>query len=863
MGHHDRRIRRAMLATAILVSAVCSTPAFGLTSPSQAYHLPAQGLEAALREAGRISGRQIMFPAHSVAGRQAPRVEGVYTIEQVIDQLLAESGLTAIYDGDAILIRAADHTPPVVGASDAIPTPPSDIVVTGSRIRGTPIASPVITLSQEAIRNTGQATLGDVVRSLPQSFGGGQQPGIGLNVPGSSGGDVGGGSSINLRGLGSDATLTLLNGHRVSYGGARQSVDVSAIPLSAVDRLEIVPDGASAIYGSDAVAGVANIILKRDYRGIEARAGLGVSADGGNFTQQYGVLSGTTWRSGGFALAYEFNRNTQITASQRDYAKSVTPGLTLYPAIKSHNVLFTGHQAIGDNLTVSLDALYNRRTEALAYPLDESGDRAIAHGERTGGARSFVIAPSVEWRVGQDWRIALAGSVAQDRTRFLTREFTGTRLDYTSAGCYCNDQQSIELNGNGALATLPAGNLKVALGAGYRSNGTAFSAGSGNTQNFTRGQDSSYGYAELSLPIASPDMAVPGIARLNLTAAARYERYPGIGDVATPKIGLIYAPDATFDIKASWGQSFRAPTLRQAFQPTGVVLYRAAQVGGTGYPAGSTVALVSGGNADLRPERATSWSATLVIHPPALRGAQLEISYFDTRYRDRIVTPIDRASQALSNPIYADYVTRNPTAAEIAARVTASPSFVNASGAPYNPATIVAIADASNVNAGRQRIHGVDALARYHFQIGGPDQSIDLSANATYLTSNQQITPTLPVTTLAGTIFNPPHVRARGGASWRDGALTLTTTLSYIGSVTDTRAVPSRRVAAMAPLDLTVRYNTKGPQTSRGIDIALSVQNVFNDTPASIAGIFFEAPYDSTNYSPVGRYVGLSIAKSW
>src|SRR3546814_13055089 len=77
----------------------------------------------------------------------------------------------------------------------------------------------------------------DVCSSDLQSFGGGQQPGIGFNVPGANGVDVGGGSSINLRGLGSDATLTLLNGHRLSYSSSRQSVDVSAIPLSAVDRL--------------------------------------------------------------------------------------------------------------------------------------------------------------------------------------------------------------------------------------------------------------------------------------------------------------------------------------------------------------------------------------------------------------------------------------------------------------------------------------------------------------------------------------------------------------------------------------------------------------------------------------------------
>src|SRR3546814_4622119 len=73
-------------------------------------------------------------------------------------------------------------------------------------IRGAPVASPVIVLSEDDIRNSGQTSLGEVVRSIPQSFGGGQQPGIGFNVPGANGVDVGGGSSINLRGLGSDAT---------------------------------------------------------------------------------------------------------------------------------------------------------------------------------------------------------------------------------------------------------------------------------------------------------------------------------------------------------------------------------------------------------------------------------------------------------------------------------------------------------------------------------------------------------------------------------------------------------------------------------------------------------------------------------
>src|SRR3546814_10845552 len=143
-----------------------------------------------------------------------------------------------------------------------------------------------------------------------------------------------------------------------------------------------------------------------------------------------------------------------------------------------------------------------------------------------------------------------------------------------------------------------------------------------------------------------------------------------------------------------------------------VIRFRPGTLGGSGFPACSAVALVQGGNLDLKPERATNWSATLAIHPPSLSGARLELSYFNTRYRGRIVTPIGLQSQALTNPIYRDYVTLNPSAAQVSALVANVATFINASGAPFDPATVVAIADTSNVNAGRQRIHGLDALDR-------------------------------------------------------------------------------------------------------------------------------------------------------
>lgn len=852
-----------LFSTASVVGAPSwAHPARPVIAGEKDYDLPSQPLAETLKAIATTSGTSILATGHSVDGKHAPALVGRFSVERALDLILQGSGLHVRTTTSGRIVESDRETPPSDDAS-SIRGESDTITVTGSRIRGAPIASPVISLSENTIRNSGQASLGEVARSIPQSFAGGQQPGIGFNVPAANGVDVGGGSSINLRGIGSDATLTLLNGHRLAYNSSRQSVDVSAIPLSIVDRLEIVPDGASAIYGSDAVAGVANIILKRDYQGLETRVGLGSSTDGGNFTQNYGALGGTTWSSGGFALAYEYRSNTAIESADRSYAQAVTPGLTLYPSLKAHNVLITGHQRLGEAFTVSIDALFSKRSELLRYPLDSSGNLVTAHGEQSGDSTDYAIAPSIDWALSSKWDLSVTGSFAADHTNFRNAEFTGTSLDYEQGGCYCNRTQSIELGANGSLATLPSGDISAAAGAGYRNNDFELSAGTGSTQNIARSQSSQYVFGEINLPIVASSQNIGGIDHLNLTGAVRYERYPGIGDVATPKFGVIYAPNSIFDIKASWGQSFRAPTLRQQYQTKTVILFSPSDLGGIGYPAGLAVALAQGGNPALKPERATSWSATVSIHPPAHPDIRLDVSYFDTKYRDRIVTPIGTTSQALVNPNFADYVTLNPTPAQVSALVAAATTFFNVSGVPYDPSSVVAIADNSNVNAGRQHIHGFDVLLHFRSRLNGNDRAINLTLNASYLSSDQQITLAQPITQLSGTIFNPPHFRARGGASFHDQGLTLSADLNYTGDVSDNRKTNASTIAGLTSLDLTARYTTPRSGIFGGLDLTIGIQNVLNAKPDQIVGNFLEAPYDSTNQSPIGRYVSFSIAKKW
>lgn len=379
-------------------------------------------------------------------------------------------------------------------------------------------------------------------------------------------------------------------------------------------------------------------------------------------------------------------------------------------------------------------------------------------------------------------------------------------------------------------------------------------------ETFDASRDSYYAFGELSIPVIAPAQGSALGSSLDLSMAGRYEHYSQLGSVTTPKFGVIYAPLEGVRLKGSWGRSFRAATFYEQYSPTLGFLYDASTFGASG----GTVIYYVGGNADLRPERSTNWSATLALSPSSLPHAELEISYFDIRYRDRIVTPLAYPTQALLNPAYAPFVTLAPDGATQADIIDRLVTFTNLTSAAYDPSQVRAIVANANINAGRQKIRGIDVLARYSFDLAAGRLSMAL--NGSYLESEQQLIEGQAAIALAGTLFNPPHLRGRADVSWTDlGGVTLTAGLSYIGSVRDSRSQPGVRVASMLPLDLTARYRSREEDGwLGGIDIIASVQNLFNDKPDTIATTsYFHAPYDSTNYSPFGRVVSLTVSKSW
>lgn len=181
------------------------------------------------------------------------------------------------------------------------------VEITGSSIKrvGAETSVPITTITREDIARTGATTVQDLIGAIPSSFGG--------NVVANNVGATGGASTANLRALGSKYTLVLLNGRRVAnFAFGNSPVDLNSIPLAAVERVEVLRDGASALYGADAVAGVINFILRKDYQGAEISVGeyKGDRGNGGN--------SENISLTAGFGDLSKDRFNVMVTAGRED-----------------------------------------------------------------------------------------------------------------------------------------------------------------------------------------------------------------------------------------------------------------------------------------------------------------------------------------------------------------------------------------------------------------------------------------------------------------------------------------------------------------------------------------------------------------
>lgn len=244
------------------------------------------------------------------------------TIRRATSMLAIAAALAAV-PAFAQQSEPVETTPPGASGTDSLPIESSqagentEIVVTGSFIRGTPedAALPVDVISADEIQKQGSPTLVDLIKSLPSSAG----------VVGDSNqfgaGQTTGSGTVNLRGLGSQRTLVLLNGRRMAPSpSALGSVDTNLLPSVAIGRIEVLKDGAAALYGSDAIAGVVNFITRTDLNGIEAVANYSF-IDGSDGDYNVGLNGGLNLGDrGNIFVSGAYRVRSELSTRDRDWA---------------------------------------------------------------------------------------------------------------------------------------------------------------------------------------------------------------------------------------------------------------------------------------------------------------------------------------------------------------------------------------------------------------------------------------------------------------------------------------------------------------------------------------------------------------
>ncbi|RPE80954.1 TonB-dependent receptor plug domain-containing protein [Vulcaniibacterium tengchongense] len=251
------------------------------------------------------------------------------------------------------------------------------VEVTGTRIKrvDAETASPVFVIDRQAIEASGVVTIGEFLQTTPAVAGAATNPQV-------NNGGGGGAATMDLRGLGPNRTLVLVDGRRWigSVANAGSAVDVNSIPMALVERVEVLKDGASAIYGSDAIGGVVNFILRREFEGLEVSAMTGVSSRGDADTVRYEAMWGASSEKGRIMFGASYDDIGEVAAADRPFSSQPFQ-------------LYNGEQTIGGTSRILTGYYLLPRAAAAAAGADLSdpacgnqADVVLTRREGTSGA---------------------------------------------------------------------------------------------------------------------------------------------------------------------------------------------------------------------------------------------------------------------------------------------------------------------------------------------------------------------------------------------------------------------------------------------------------------------------------------------
>ena len=875
-------------ATALGALAFGATaPAYGQqTEETVAFDIPAQNLSQALKSYGVAVDRQVMFDADLVRGKQANAIQGELAVDEALDKLLTDSGLVyETTDSDIVVIKTAQQealrnrslmlvAQVLDGENDDAPQQTNEeplevdtIIVTGTNIRGLENpTTPMLRFDRQDIELSGAATVQDFIRTIPQNFNSTTPLSDNSGNPFNERSETDA-TTIDLRGLGAGSTLVLLNGRRMAASGSNSFVDVSALPLSAIERVDVLTDGASAVYGSDAVAGVVNFITRRDYEGVEVRGRYGTVTSGSLEDYQVGIAGGTAWNSGGLTGSIEYQEQTPLLIGERDFTDPAIanpegtfgPDNTLFSATASFN------QELVGGLIFATDALYSRReSESVSAEVGAIGD---AQAFRQTEVDALFINSRFEYEISNDLNATVYFDYGREgSTRDNSAQSGVTNTERT------NEILIAEAKLDGTLLSLPGGNVSFAIGSMFRQENFYLDLSDGALI-IDADRDVFAAYAEVLVPIVNENQSVPFLKQFDLSLAGRFEDYSDFGSTFNPRVGVHFVPATGLSIRGSYSESFRAPPLadlfseqQQSFVPLPTFLLANAPIPPQDdrlAPGTAATNIVGGGNPNLTQETAEIWTAGFDYRPTFFDGFEITGTFFDIDYSDRIefVSPFDIFQiPELSVLLIAQ---PDPTLVEQRLALRDDPTVATVYGLPFeatgNDIDFIVLSGSQNVS--QRSVSGFDF---------GLSQTLNTNAgtfsgfvNATYIMNYavrlSEISDAIEQVDL---VYQPVDLRLRGGVSWSynnfTSALNINYTDSYRDSLIDEIA---NDISSFTTVDLAITYNV-GDDIGLLSDTQLSVavQNVFDEDPPfaqTIDGLNF----DSANGDPRGRYIGFAAVK--
>jgi iron complex outermembrane receptor protein len=867
--------------------------AFAGTGTHARFDLPAEALDKALRDFAQQANCNISYNPELVSGLQAPAIKGDYEPAEVLSRLLKGTRLRAVTLNDDTIqvlervsttaalpalgaIRIAElseSSTPAPASEVIIAHPPpdstsaedvgiSEIVVTGTHITGVDNKTvPLLTFDRDDIERSGYATTADFILSLPQNIKSGNNSPDGALAAGSFGlGNIENSTAANLRGLGSNSTLTLLNGHRVAPSAYGSGVDLSMIPLSAVERIDVLTDGSSAVYGSDAVGGVINIILRKDFNGEETSARLDTSARGGGELKQIGQSLGKTWNSGGALGVFEFQDANAIRSDQRSFTGNLPRPTDVYPSSKRYSGTLTTHQSLGGSVELFADVLAEHNEGLRAITLGGFSTQTQIITSKTNSSSANV---GIRWQPFGDWRFE--GDALYSQVDTLTTDVsTPDSFGYTNGTPYLRNLDTIEeadLKLDGTLWAAGGASVKAALGASLRQEDFSSLI---EFENFDRPSDRHIhaAFAEFYAPLITAVNARPGVQKLELSAAVRDDDYSDFGTKINPRFGIFWSPADQIGLRAAYSTSFRAPNpIELISTTTDTSVYVETGFPQPQDPSGNTGVLFFG-NQILGPETSRNLSAGLEFNPTALPHTRFSLNYYRIIYTNRIINAPSAANMFLNPQIYGPLIKQFPNDAAVEAFVAGleppqtvvdlTPNQTGLAGVrfgfPYG-----------DINAAKESTQGLDLGAHSQLNLS-PFGNLVLDFNATYIKDiNTQFCNSCTSTDLVDTYGQPLKLHLRAAAGWTRGAFSTNAAVNYANAYSDTNLTPPGRIDAFTTVDLNASLHLGATGTTFGIAII----NLFNVGPPITAPALNNVAYDPSNADPRGRAVSFQVRQAW